>query len=165
MAASAAMSSQAWSARMTKLKTLLLTIALATAAFSDAAYAQTMNTSSASFQAGYGLSLHQMQTAVDPSTRDANGNRVLVDGMIVTGTDNSVYAYSKTLGAGDAYSGAGALGGATAIGNSLSVVVNGSYNTVIVHNNQTNNGNVTANANGSTATGAKGTDITGDLQF
>jgi holdfast attachment protein HfaA len=106
-----------------------------------------------------------MQTAVDPSTRDANGNRVLVDGMIVTGTDNSVYAYSKTLGAGDAYSGAGALGGATAIGNSLSVVVNGSYNTVIVHNNQTNHGNVTANANGSTATGAKGTDITGDLQF
>lgn len=165
MAASAAMSSQAWSARMTKLKTLLLTSALATAAVSGAAHAQTMNTSSASFQAGYGLSLHQMQTAVDPSTRDANGNRVLVDGMIVTGTDNSVYAYSKTLGAGDAYSGAGALGGATAIGNNLSVVVNGSYNTVIVHNNQTNNGNVTANANGSTATGAKGTDITGDLQF
>lgn len=150
---------------MTKLKTLLLISTLSAAAFTGVVHAQSMNTSSASFQAGYGLSLHQMQSAVDPSTRDANGNRVLVDGMIVTGTDNSVYAYSKTLGAGDAYSGAGALGGATAIGNSLSVVVNGSYNTVIVHNNQTNNGNVTANADGSTATGAKGTDITGNLNF
>jgi len=94
----------------------------------------------------------------------------IASGLERTNDDNqdpahNVYAYSKTLGAGDAYSGAGALGGATAIGNSLSVVVNGSYNTVIVHNNQTNNGNVTATANGSTATGAKGTDITGDLQF
>ena len=142
-----------------------MTGALAVAALSGAAQAQTMSTTASSFQAGYGLSLHEMQSAIDPSTRDANGNRVLVDGMMVTGTDNSVYAYSKTLGAGDAYSGAGALGGATAIGNNLSVVVNGSYNTVIIHNNQTNNGNVTANANGSTATGAKGTDITGNLNF
>ena len=150
---------------MTILNIWLVTSALGVAAFSGVVHAQSMNTSSASFQAGYGLSLHQMQTAVDPSTRDANGNRVLVDGMIVTGTDNSVYAYSKTLGAGDAYSGAGALGGATAIGNNLSVVVNGSYNTVIVHNNQTNNGNVTATANGSTANGVEGNDITEDLRF
>ncbi len=150
---------------MTTTKTLLLTGALMAAAFSGVANAQTMSTTASSFQAGYGLSLHEMQSAIDPSTRDANGNRVLVDGMMVTGTDNSVYAYSKTLGAGDAYSGAGALGGATAIGNNLSVVVNGSYNTVIIHNNQTNNGNVTANANGSTATGATGTDITGNLNF
>ncbi len=150
---------------MTILKTLLLTGSLGIGASLGVAHAQTMSTSSASYQAGYGLSLHQMQTAVDPSTRDANGNRVLVDGMIVTGTDNSVYAYSKTLGAGDAYSGAGALGGATAIGNSLSVVVNGSYNTVIVHNTQTNNGNVTATANGSTATGATGTDVTGNVDL
>ena len=150
---------------MTIMRPLLMTGALAVAALSGAAQAQTMSTTASSFQAGYGLSLHEMQSAIDPSTRDANGNRVLVDGMMVTGTDNSVYAYSKTLGAGDAYSGAGALGGATAIGNNLSVVVNGSYNTVIIHNNQTNNGNVTANANGSTATGAKGTDITGNLNF
>lgn len=149
---------------MTILKPLFLMSALSASALCGAAHAQSMSTSSASFQAGYGLSLHQMQTAVDPSTRDANGNRVLVDGMMVTGTDNSVYAYSKTLGAGDSYSGAGALGGATAIGNSLSVVVNGSYNTVIVHNNQTNNGNVTATANGSTATGATG-DVTGNVNL
>jgi holdfast attachment protein HfaA len=150
---------------MTILKPLLMTGALGFVALGSAAHAQTMSTTSSSYQAGYGLTLNQLQSAVDPSTRDANGNRVLVDGMIVTGTDNSVYAYSKTLGAGDSYSGAGAVGGATAIGNSLSVVVNGSYNTVIIHNNQTNNGNVTATANSSTATAATGTDITGNVNF
>ncbi len=130
---------------------------LAAAAAADA---QTMTTSSAAYETGYGIARNEMQNPIDPSTRDANGNRVLVDGMMVTGTDNSVYAYSKTLGAGDSYSGAGALGGATAIGNNLQVTVNGSYNTVIVHSTQTNNGNVTATANGSTATGATGTTTT-----
>ncbi|ESQ81546.1 hypothetical protein ABENE_21860 [Asticcacaulis benevestitus DSM 16100 = ATCC BAA-896] len=123
-----------------------------------------MNTSSASYQAGYGLSLHQMQTAIDPSTRDANGNRVLVDGVMSIGSDNSVYSYSKTLGAGDSYSGAGALGGASAIGNNLQVTVQGNYNTVIVNSTQTNNGNVTATANGTTVTGEQGT-LNGQVNF
>ncbi len=122
--------------------------------------AQTMSTKSAAYETGYRLARNQMQNAVDPSTRDANGNRVLLDGSMLTGSDNSVFSYSKTLGAGDSYSGAGALGGATAIGNNLSVVVNGSYNTVIIHSTQTNNGDVTATANGSTAHGAHGTTST-----
>ncbi len=125
-----------------------------------AAQAQTMTTGAAQFQAGYGQSRYEMQNAIDPSTRDANGNRVLVDGMMVTGADNSVYAYSKTMGAGDSFSGAGALGGATAVGNYLNVVVSGNYNTVIVHSTQTNNGAVTATANGTTVTGATGTTST-----
>ena len=125
-----------------------------------AAQAQTMTTSAAAFETGYGIARNEMQNAIDPSTRDANGNRVLVDGMMVTGTDNSVYAYGKTLGAGDSYSGAGALGGATAIGNNLQVTVNGNYNTVIVHSTQTNNGNVTATANGTTVTAPTGTTTT-----
>ena len=42
-------------------------------------------------------------------------------------------------------SGSGAaIGGSTAIGNQLNVVVQGSWNTVIVNSNQTNNGDVTA---------------------
>ncbi len=126
-----------------------------------AADAQTMDTKAAAFSTGYGITAGEMTRAIDPSTRDANGNRVLVDGMIVTGTDNSVYAYSKTMGAGDSYSGAGALGGATAIGNNLSVVVNGNYNTVIVHSTQTNNGNVTATTATQSATGAQGTSTYG----
>jgi holdfast attachment protein HfaA len=52
------------------------------------------------------------------------------------------------------------LGGATAIGNNLQVIVNGSYNTVVVHSTQTNNGNVTATANGSTVSGLTGTTTT-----
>lgn len=134
------------------------------AALSGAAQAQSMSTSSSSFQSGYGLSLHQMQTAVDPSTRDANGNRVMVDGVMSIGSDNSVYSYSKTLGAGDSYSGAGALGGASAIGNNLQVTVQGNYNTVIINSTQTNNGNVTATADGTTATGEQGT-LNGQVNF
>jgi len=133
---------------------------LVLSAVSGAAHAQSMNTKAASFETGYGLARNEMQNAIDPSTRDANGNRILVDGMMVTGTDNSVYAFGKTMGAGDSYSGAGALGGATAIGNNLQVTVNGSYNTVIVHSTQTNNGNVTATANGTTVTAPTGTTTT-----
>ena len=145
----------------------LLSIAFISAGLAaGAASAQTMTTSASAYETGYGVVRNEFQNPIDPSTRDANGNRVLVDGMMVTGTDNSVYAYSKTLGAGDSYSGAGALGGATAIGNNLQVTVNGSYNTVIVHSTQTNNGNVTATANGVTAQGAQGTstnDLNGQL--
>ncbi len=137
---------------------LIATLALSLAAAT--AHAQSMNTSAAAFETGYGIARNEMQNPIDPSTRDANGNRVLVDGMMVTGTDNSVYAYSKTMGAGDSYSGAGALGGATAIGNYLNVVVNGNYNTVIVHSTQTNNGDVTATSNGTTVHGTTGTQST-----
>lgn len=128
-----------------------------------AASAQSMSSTSTSFETGYGRTRGQEERAVDVSTRDANGNRVLLDGVIVTGSDNSVYSQSKTYGAGDSYSGAGALGGATAIGNNLSVVVNGNYNTVIVNSTQINNGNVTATNGKQTATGETGTEITGNL--
>jgi holdfast attachment protein HfaA len=138
----------------------LIGLALAGAAIAGTAQAQTMTTSASSYETGYGLARNEMQSAIDVSTRDANGNRVLLDGEIMTGSDNSVYAYSKTLGAGDTYAGAGAVGGATAVGNNLQVVVNGSYNTVIVHSTQTNNGNVTATANGTVATGLTGTATT-----
>lgn len=138
----------------------VLAATLALGVLSGAAHAQSMDTKAASFETGYGIARNEMQNAIDPSTRDANGNRVLIDGMMVTGTDNSVYAYGKTLGAGDSYSGAGALGGATAIGNNLQVTVNGNYNTVIVHSTQTNNGNVTATSNGTTVTAPTGTTTT-----
>ncbi len=138
----------------------VMSVALSLAAVSGTASAQSMSTSAAAFETGYGLTRNQLQNPVDPSTRDANGNRVLLDGMMLSGTDNSVYAFSKTLGAGDSFAGAGALGGATAIGNSLQVIVAGNYNTVIVHSTQTNNGTVTATTNGQTAIGATGTSST-----
>ncbi|WP_374575476.1 holdfast anchoring protein HfaA [Phenylobacterium sp.] len=109
------------------------------------AAAQTMSANSASYNAGYGRTAGQENQPVDVSTRDANGNRVIVDGLILTGKDQS--SFTSAWGAGDAYAGVGAVGGASAIGNNLVVVTQGSNNTVIVNSTQTNNGNVTATSN------------------
>lgn len=105
--------------------------------------AQSMITNSAEFNAGYGRYSGQENRPVDVTTRDANGNRVIVDGLILTGEDQS--SFSRAGGAADAFAGVGALGGgATAIGNNLVVVTQGNYNTVIVNSSQVNNGPVTA---------------------
>jgi holdfast attachment protein HfaA len=130
---------------------------------SHQASAQSMGTSAASYEAGYGSSGARLQTAVDPSTRDANGNRVILDGVMVTGLDNSVYARSQSYGAGDSYSGAGALGGASAIGNNLQVTVNGNYNTVVVNSTQTNTGNITATTASGSQTTTSGSSLNGTL--
>jgi holdfast attachment protein HfaA len=114
------------------------------------AAAQSMSTNSASFNAGYGRSSGQENRMVDYSTRDVNGNRVIVDGVMLTGADQSVYSSSRSSGSLDAYSGVGGLGGyagSTAIGNNLTVITQGNNNTVIVNSNQVNNGNVSAGSN------------------
>ena len=114
------------------------------------AAAQTMTTNSASFNAGYGRSAGQENRMVEYSTRDANGNRVIVDGVMLTGSDQSVFSSSRSSGSLDAYSGVGAVGGyagSTAIGNNLTVITQGNNNTVIVNSNQVNNGNVSAGSN------------------
>ena len=99
--------------------------------------------SGSQFNSGYNWSSGQLSNAVNVSrTSDANGNHVIVDGVTQTGSDQSVF-YAKRTGAGDTYSGAGALGG-TAIGNNLQVSVVGSNNTVVVNSTQTNNAPVTA---------------------
>ena len=110
------------------------------------AHGQTMRANSADFNAGYGRRAGSENHPVEISTRDANGNRVIVDGIIQSGEDQSTFAFGS--GAGESYSGVGSLGGgASAIGNSLVVVTQGSYNTVIVNSNQINNGNVSAGTN------------------
>ncbi|MET3667794.1 holdfast anchoring protein HfaA [Caulobacter sp. 1776] len=114
------------------------------------AAAQTMTTNSASFNAGYGRSAGQENRMVEYSTRDANGNRVVVDGVMLTGSDQSVFSSSRSSGSLDAYSGVGSVGGyagSTAIGNNLTVITQGNNNTVIVNSSQVNNGNVTAGSN------------------
>jgi holdfast attachment protein HfaA len=120
--------------------------ALACALAAGSAHAQSMFTNSAEFNAGYGRYSGQENRPVDITTRDANGNRVIVDGIILSGEDQS--SFTRATGAADAYAGVGALGGgASAIGNNLVVVTQGSNNTVIVNSTQTNNGAVTANSN------------------
>ncbi|MDX2275909.1 MAG: holdfast anchoring protein HfaA [Hyphomonadaceae bacterium] len=79
--------------------------------------------------------------AFDPSTRDENGNRIVINGRIqVEG--------SLSGGLMDGYS--SGLGGdsASAIGNQLNVVTYGSYNTVIIDSTQINNGDISADING-----------------
>ncbi|MBI1687080.1 holdfast anchoring protein HfaA [Caulobacter hibisci] len=124
------------------LGTLLLGTALP-------ARAQSVTTNSASYNAGYGRTAGQENSIVDYSTRDANGNRVIVDGVMLTGADQSVYSSRSSSGSLDSYSGVGSLGGssgATAIGNNLTVITQGSNNVVIVNSKQVNNGNVSASA-------------------
>ncbi len=115
-----------------------------------AAWAQSNGSSgAATLQAGYGGARYATARAQTGSTRDANGNRLIVNGMIQTGA--SAYS-SASGGVSSSYSGVGgtnggtAVGGSTAIGNSLNVVVQGNWNTVIVNSRQTNNGNVNAGA-------------------
>jgi holdfast attachment protein HfaA len=131
--------------RATALYPAILTLLAA-----GAAHAQSMETNSASFNAGYGRVAGSENHVVDYSTRDANGNRVIVDGVMLTGADQSVYSSGRSSGSLDSYAGVGGLGGygsATAIGNNLTVVTQGNNNTVIVNSNQINNGNVSAGTN------------------
>ena len=111
-----------------------------------AAGAQTMSSNSAAFNAGYGRIAGQENRMVDYSTRDANGNRVVVDGVMLTGADQSVYSSSNSSGSLDGYSGVGGRGysSSTAIGNNLTVITQGNNNTVIVNSTQTNTGNISA---------------------
>lgn len=102
----------------------------------------------ARFQQGYGSARSTTNTATTGSTRDANGNRLIVNGIIQSGA--SSYS-SQSGGVASAYAGAGSssssgttIGGSTAVGNQLNVVVQGSWNTVIVNSKQTNNGDVNA---------------------
>ncbi|MES2036172.1 MAG: holdfast anchoring protein HfaA [Pseudomonadota bacterium] len=117
---------------------------LAGLAVTPLAHAQSMTSNSASFNAGYGRVSGQENHIADYGTRDANGNRVIVDGIIQTGEDQSYFARAGG-GVGGTTSGVGGLGSSSsAIGNNLVVVTQGSWNTVIVNSSQINNGNVSA---------------------
>lgn len=113
-------------------------------ALAGASVAMAQSGTASSYSKGYS----GMASPVNVSTRDANGNRVITDGVIQTGNDSSIFGKLSVSGALDQYSGAGSTssstGSATAIGNNLQVSVSGNYNTVIVNANQTNNGSVTA---------------------
>jgi len=121
-------------------------LGIAALAAPDMAAAQSAGSSGAAqFQAGYQGARYTTARPTTGSTRDVNGNRLIVNGIIQSGAS----AYSQASGgAASAYSGAGngstGIAGATAIGNSLNVVVQGNWNTVIVNSTQTNTGDITA---------------------
>jgi len=124
-------------------------------AMAHGAAAQTMNANSASFNAGFGRTAGEENRPVDVSLTDANGNTTLTNGLL-TAPAGSIFGEVRGAvgtgptpanasgGAGDSFTGAGTGSSASAIGNSLNVVVQGDNNTVIVNATQTNTGAVTA---------------------
>ena len=126
---------------MTLSKALLIATAAALG-FSPAARAGDW-TNSASYN---GFGNMTQNTPSNFSLRDGNGNLTVVNGQFVGSS------YSTSSGAQSAYAGGVGTaaqpmsGQATAIGNSLNVVVVGSHNTTVVDSSQTNNGNQTATA-------------------
>jgi holdfast attachment protein HfaA len=97
-----------------------------------------------SYSTGFGMTPGQENVAVTGTTRDANGNRVIMNGVMGSGSMSSLQGQTQT-GVG-MQGGWGNSANANAIGNSLNVVVVGSWNTVIVDSTQINNGDQTANA-------------------
>jgi holdfast attachment protein HfaA len=94
---------------------------------------------------GYGAA--NQNAASNYSMRDANGNLTMVNGQ-VTSSQYASQSGAQYAGGGVGMGGAGpTYGQATAIGNSLNVVVLGSHNTTIIDSSQVNNGNQTATAN------------------
>jgi holdfast attachment protein HfaA len=81
------------------------------------------------------------------SLRDANGNLTVVNGQFVGSSfSSSTGAQSASASGVGMMGGQAASGQATAIGNSLNVVVVGNHNTTVVDSSQINNGNQTATA-------------------
>jgi holdfast attachment protein HfaA len=116
------------------------------------AFAQTSSPAaqaSGEFERPYGYGYGQEQAAFDANTRDASGNRVILDGRIMTGMDQSSLSTSSGSAGGwsQATAGAGYSSG-QAIGNQLNVITQGSWNTVIVNSTQINNGDQTTVLNG-----------------
>ena len=131
----------------TKALPALVAATIMTLALPAGAAAQSAGSSGmGAYSAGYGGARYTTARPQSGSTRDANGNRLIIDGIIQAGA--STWS-SATGGVSSSYAGAGsaggtAIGGSTAIGNSLNVVVQGNHNTVIVNSTQVNNGAVTA---------------------
>jgi holdfast attachment protein HfaA len=128
---------------MTMSKAIL--IAAIAVGFATAAQAGDW-TNSASYN-GFGNTTQN--TPSNFSLRDANGNLTVVNGQFVGSSySTSTGAQSASAyGSGVGVPGSGPMSGqATAIGNSLNVVVVGNHNTTVVDSNQINNGNQTATA-------------------
>jgi holdfast attachment protein HfaA len=128
---------------LTRLPVPVVVAACAAAALACAsvANAQGMNGSSSQYNAGYGGS--QFNRGVDVSTRDENNNQVFINGRMDTPI-GSVFSKSSGVSRSSSSGGVGGGGLATAIGNNLNVVVQGSWNRVVVDSTQINNGDVSA---------------------
>lgn len=124
-------------------------LALATLTLISSASAQVVRRSSGdgadAMAEPFGMSPGEENQPMSGSTRDANGNRVIVNGMYV-GDQYSSTSDPLTYGVSNGMTGAST--NTTAVGNLLNVNVAGNYNTVIINSDQQNSGNQTAIVNG-----------------
>ena len=125
---------------MSEAKTkLILVLAGALCGVAGEAAAQNMNGGASQFNQGYGRNT-TFNDAVNVATRDEDGNQVFINGRM-DAPSGSVFARSSPAAS---RGGVGGAGVATAIGNNLVVVVEGSWNRVNVDSTQINNGDVSA---------------------
>lgn len=142
---------------------ILLSLSTALAAAGTPALAQSSNGSE--FSRPYGTAPGD-ETRPYQGARGLTGNRVVINGIIQTGVGVSAQASAVGSVTGQVTGGVGqggvfAQSTATAIGNQLNVVVNGRYNTVVVNSDQTNTGDITANA-GASANGERDSETESD---
>jgi len=106
--------------------------------YACSASAQSYSGSSSQFNSGYGGSDYNRM--VNVRTRDDNNNQIFINGRLTTPRDS---IFSQSTGVSRT-GGVGGAGVATAIGNNLTVVVQGSWNRVVVDSTQINNADVSA---------------------
>jgi holdfast attachment protein HfaA len=99
--------------------------------------------SSAHFNSGYN-GAGSMNAPINVGTTDANNNQVFING-VMQAPQGSIFSSASGVSQSSTSGGVGGTGLATAVGNSLNVVVEGSYNRVTVDSRQINNGDVSAN--------------------
>ena len=123
---------------------LLGLAALTAIAVTPHAEAQAASTVS-EFERPYGFGFGQESQPYSAASRDASGNRVIVNGLLEGGTGLGSGLYT---GWGQTEGAAGMIGTGTAVGNQLNVITTGNYNTVIIDSTQINNGDQTVVLNG-----------------
>ena len=116
---------------------LVLLTAFTIAAFATPVFAQSnpAASSTSDVERGFGMGWDSFDRPIEMSTRDSNGNRLIVNGRTMSETTLSG-GLGDGLGAG--------VGSSQAVGNQLNVVTQGNWNTVIIDSTQINNGDISA---------------------
>lgn len=132
-----------------KSKTDIITGLLALAALTAVAVMPRAEAQAASsmseFERPYGFGYGQESQPFSAASRDASGNRVIINGLIEGGTGLGTGLFT---GWGQTEGAAGMIGTGTAVGNQLNVITTGNYNTVIIDSTQINNGDQNVVLNG-----------------
>ncbi|MFV4649401.1 holdfast anchoring protein HfaA, partial [Mycobacterium tuberculosis] len=68
-----------------------------------AAHAQSASNTASQFSRGYAANAGDLSNPVNVSTRDANGNRVILDGVIQNGSNTSMFGKLNVNGALDQF--------------------------------------------------------------